>query len=139
MKVTPYRLLYLALAFIYIVFGALKVLGRSPIEPLVLAMIPLLSTPPFFALFGLGEVFLGIGLLFKQIRRFAALGIIVHMLSTFMTLIMVPSRIFSSETVVTLEGEFVFKNILLISVAYYLWRKENGGSKEVDKQKSNTT
>lgn len=127
-KVTPYSLLVVSLSFVYILFGALKVIGKSPIQDLVSAMVPFMSNPVWFGLLGIVEVLLGLGLLIKSTRAYAALGIIFHLLFTFGTLLLASDKIFSTATIFTLDGEFVMKNLILIAVAWFVFSKEKGGT-----------
>ena len=124
-----YKVIAYALSFIYIAFGLLKVIGRSPIKSLVVAAMPFMQNDVLFGIFGAIEVFLGLGLLFRRTRGYAALGIILHLLGTFSTLLLASTKIFTPSTLVTFEGEFVFKNILLIAVAYFIFRQEREGLK----------
>ncbi len=118
------QLVVYALGLIYIVFGFLKVVNHSPIRDLVVAMGPFMDKWIFFQLFGMAEIVLGIGLLVPSIRKWAALGIVLHMISTLALFVVVPHRLFNPFPYFTLEGEFVSKNFLLIAVAYFIWQKE---------------
>jgi putative oxidoreductase len=124
MKPKPYTLLILSLAFVYIVFGLLKVLGVSPIKDLVVQTFSFMDNPLLFGLFGLGEVVLGAGIIIKQTRKISSILIILHILSTFLTILLAPSAIFNPVTLVTLEGEFVLKNVMILAIGYYIYSQE---------------
>ncbi|MCA9381529.1 hypothetical protein KC678_04645, partial [Candidatus Dojkabacteria bacterium] len=113
-----------SLAFIFIFFGALKVLDISPVRDVVEASVPLFKNDILFLGLGAFEVLVGIGLLFKKTRKLASYLIIMHLIGTFVTAVINPSLTFSAETIVTVHGEFVAKNLVLIAAAVYLATRE---------------
>lgn len=118
-KITPYRLLIGSIALVYIAFGIPKILGATSVEELMLASYPFFNES-IILLIGLTEVALGIAILFRTTRVLACIGIILHLLGTFAGVLFNWNYYISQSTLFTLEGEFVFKNIILISLAVYI-------------------
>lgn len=121
---TSNHILILSLSFVYIVFGFLKVIDKSPIKDLVTDALPFMENSLLFALFGLGEIILGASLLIKKLRLLGSIGIILHLLSTFVAIPLAWGMIYDSNTVITLHGEFVAKNLVLIAAALNIFANE---------------
>jgi len=115
--------LRLALAVIFIWFGVLKPLGISPAEGLVLQTVdwmPVLSPRTWLAIIGWWEVAIGILFLFRPTLRFAIGLLALQMVGTFMPLVILPDVTFQQGRVpygLTLEGQYIVKNILIIAAA----------------------
>lgn len=111
------------LAAIFIWFGILKPLGISPAEGLVLQTVdwmPLLPATTWLAIIGWWEVAIGVLFLFRPTLRFAIALLALQMVGTFMPLVILPDVTFQSGRVpygLTLEGQYIIKNILIISAA----------------------
>ena len=109
-------LLRLSLAVVFIWFGALKLVGRSPVADLVGATVYWLPARVFVPVLGVWEVAIGLGLLFRLALRFTLFLLFVQMAGTFLVLLLRPERAFAgSPFLLTAEGEFVIKNLVLIS------------------------
>jgi len=114
----------LALGIVFTWFGALKFFpGTSPAETLATDTIARLTAghvPRDVALIGLAvwEVLIGIGLLTGRLLRVTLLLLFLQMAGT-----MLPLLLFRRETFVnfplvpTLEGQYIIKNLVLISAA----------------------
>ncbi len=124
-----YKFVVYTLSFVYFVFGLLKVIGRSPLKSFIIAALPFMQNDVLFGLFGLFEVVLGVGLIFKRSRGYAALAIIVHLLGVFATLLLVTDKVFSPNTIITLEGEFILKDLVFIAIAYFIFKREKDSIK----------
>ncbi len=115
--------LRLSLAAIFIWFGILKPLGLSTAEPLVKATVefmPLLSAEQWVVVIGWWEVLIGVGFLFQKTTRLAIVLLAGQMVGTFMPLFMLPSVTFQTGHLPyapTLEGQYIIKNLLIISAA----------------------
>jgi len=109
--------LRLALGVIFLWFGALKVLGVSPVLSLVQQTYPFVPTHPFFFVLGLWEIGIGCGLIFNRALRFTLILLCIHLLGTFVALLQTPSLFFLNENPLwlTTEGEFVVKNLVLVA------------------------
>ncbi len=108
--------LRIALAVVFIWFGALKVIDRSPVEEIVKQTVFFLPGDPFFYLLGLLEIAIGVGLLIPIAPRLTLLLFWAQMAGTFLTLLVLPERSFQGGNPLLLGvlGEFVVKNLVLI-------------------------
>lgn len=110
--------LRLSLAVIFIWFGALKPLGISPAEELVKHTVYWLPPEVFVPILGWWEVAIGVGLLFRPLIRLALFLLFVQMPGTVLPLILLPEVCFTSFPFgLTLEGQYIIKNLILISAA----------------------
>lgn len=98
----------------------------SPVKDVVQQSLFLFEYDLVFALFGLAEVALGAMLLYRPLRALAAAGIVLHLLGTIGTALLNPHLTFASDTVVTVHGEFVFKNFVLIAAALHILKLHYG-------------
>jgi uncharacterized membrane protein YkgB len=110
-------ILRVALAIVFIWFGVLKVIDRSPVEDLVKDTIYFLPEDEFFVVIGIWEIVIGIGLLIPILLRLTLLLFWLQMLGTFMSLIIVPGDAFQDGNPMLLDvsGEFIVKNLVLIA------------------------
>ena len=110
--------LRLAIAIIYIWFGALKVFDVSPAAGVVIQLsqeiIPFIEPELFVVLLGVSEVGLGLAFLFLSFTYYAKRIMYLHMLTTILPLIMLPSVSWSGLGILTLEGQYIVKNLALI-------------------------
>lgn len=123
-KFDGYKLLIFAISFIYIVFGILKVMLQSPIRDLVEAALPFMNNDLFFQLFGISEIILGAGLLIGSVRKYFAIGILLHLLGTMSTVILAPNVLFTDQLIPTLHGEFVAKNLIILAALLLIIQTE---------------
>lgn len=118
------RALRVSLAVIFIWFGLLKPLGLSPAAPLVRATVdwmPLLSADAWVALIGWWEVLIGVTFLFQRTVRIAIALLALQMAGTFMPLVLLPGITFQHVPYApTMEGQYIIKNLLIISAALVL-------------------
>jgi uncharacterized membrane protein YkgB len=111
-----------SLFVVYFWFGILKVIDTSPASPLVLSLLdktmPFMNPPTFLMLFGLGEAILGVLFLFKKLDKISFSLLFLHLLAILMPLVLLPAMVWQSFLVPTLEGQYIIKNILIISAAF---------------------
>lgn len=114
--------LRVSLAVVFLWFGALKLAGDSPVLALVSATVPWLEPSLLIHLLGAVEVLLGVGLLLGRAQRLLLLVLAVHLSGTFLTFFMAPQLMFQhgGPMLLTADGEFVLKNLVLISAALLL-------------------
>ena len=112
-------LLRISLGVIFIWFGALKLFeGVSPAEELVKRTVYWFPPEVFFPILGVWEVLIGVGLLFRRLIRAALLLLFLQMPGTFLPLILLPEVCFTAFPYgLTLEGQYIVKNLILISAA----------------------
>jgi uncharacterized membrane protein YphA (DoxX/SURF4 family) len=110
------------LALVYVWFGVLKVTGKSDVFGLVQATIPWFDAHWFVPALGSVEILLGIGLFVGRARRLVLVGIVAHLLGTFLTFIDAPSWMMhnGNPLLLNMNGEFVLKNLVLITAAVVL-------------------
>ncbi|HXD33063.1 MAG TPA: hypothetical protein VN643_18220 [Pyrinomonadaceae bacterium] len=125
-----------ALGLVFLWFGALKVLGVSPVEKLIHQSYPFLPLHQFVLILGVWEILVGLGLLLKRGLRCALILMLFHLVGTFMAVCLAPSEFFSRGIpfFLTVDGEFVIKNMILIAAGLVIagyelrpLRLEDGG------------
>lgn len=111
------RLLRVALGTVFLWFGGLKVIGRSPVADLVAATLPWLPASWFVPALGAWEVAVGLGLILAVFLRVVLLLFWLQMAGTFLVLIVQPGLAFQggNPLLLTTLGEFVVKNVVLIT------------------------
>jgi len=115
--------LRVSLGIIFIWFGILKPLGLSPAAPLVeetVRWLPLLSPASWVAVIGWWEVAIGLAFLIPATTRIAIALLFLQMVGTFMPLVLLPEVTFQPGRVPyapTMEGQYIVKNLLIISAA----------------------
>ncbi len=110
------RLLRVCLGVVFIWFGVLKVSGHSPVVALVAAAVPWFPPETFVPFLGVWEILVGAGLLFRVALRLSLLLFWLQMAGTFLVLVLRPDIAFQHGNLLllTTEGEFVIKNLVLI-------------------------
>ena len=120
--VTPERLLGWSLGIVYLWFGALKLANLSPVLELIRRSSPLLAKAPFYNLLAISELVLGAMLLAGVWKRWTAAAAVMHLIGTFSVVFSSPQTAFRPGfPILTMEGEFVVKNLVLVAAAGTLW------------------
>lgn len=111
------RALRLALGLVFLWFGVLKLLDASPVMELLRHTYSFLPLKPFAATLGVWEVLVGAGLLSGRALRWALLLMCLHMAGTFGAMLLSPALFFhrGNPLWLTVEGEFVIKNVVLVA------------------------
>lgn len=124
-------LLRISIGVIYIWFGALKFFhGFSPAEDLAINTIQKLTfglLSPKFMILALAtwECILGILLITGKYLKPVLILLLVHMVCTFTPLVFFPSVSFKIAPYgFTLVGQYIMKNIIIVSAAVVLWTSE---------------
>ena len=127
-------LLRLAIGVVFFWFGVLKYFpGASPaeqlagrtIETLTGGLVPSATALPILATW---EVAIGIGLVIGRWMRAVLLLLFVQMLGTITPLFLFPSETFTIFPVApTLEGQYIIKNVVIVSAAIVLGATVRGG------------
>jgi len=107
---------------IFIWFGILKPLRLSSAEGLLLQTVewlPLGAPETWLMIIGFWEVAIGVLFLFKQTTRIAIALLFLQMIGTFMPLVFLPDITFQRSNIFlpTLEGQYIIKNLMIISAA----------------------
>lgn len=110
-----------ALGIIYFWYGLLKVLGISPAEALVIRSTEWLKTPYFLGFLGLWEIAIGFFLFFRRTQRIGLWLLFLQLPGTFLPIFFMPDQIFTHFPYgLTVEGQYVFKNFILVAAALVL-------------------
>jgi putative oxidoreductase len=108
----------LSLALVFFWFGLLKILNVSPVVSLLRASVPFLANPPYLEVLGVVEIGIGTGLLLPSLTKAANVSMILHLLGTFSLFLLAPRLMFAPHfPLLTMDGEFVIKNFVLITSA----------------------
>lgn len=110
-------LLRVALGVVFVWFGALKVLGVSPVSDLVGSVVYWVDPDWFLPVLGAVEMLIGIGLVGGWLLRWVLLAFIAQMLGTALVFVVLPDVAFQdgNPLKLTVEGEFVVKNLVLLT------------------------
>ena len=109
--------LRIALAVVFIWFGTLKLIGRSPVAQLVAQTVYWLPPEKFVVWLGLWELIVGLGLLLRIALRLTLFLFWLQLAGTLLVLVLRPDIAFQggNPLLLTTEGEFVIKNLVLIA------------------------
>jgi putative oxidoreductase len=119
-RVAPH-LLRLALAAVFVWFGALKLAGVSPVHELIGATLPFVDPDLAVPVLGGVEVLLGLVLAAGVLPRITLLVLVGHLAGTFLTFVTASELMWSGTLFeLTADGEFVVKNLVLITAALVL-------------------
>ncbi len=127
-------LLRISLGIVFLWFGVLKFFpGLSPAETLAAKTIstltfgmvqPSLSLPVLAA----WECLIGLGLLTGKFMRVTLLLLFVQMIGTALPLVFFPTETFTVFPIApTLEGQYIIKNLVLVSAAIVIGATVRGG------------
>jgi len=111
--------LRLALGSVFLWFGALKIFGNSPVAALIQQTYSFMPINIFVLVLGVWEVVIGIGIILKRALRCVLILLTVHLIGTFTAILFNPSIFFVRGVPfsLTVDGEFVMKNLVLITAA----------------------
>ena len=117
---------------IFIWFGVLKPFGLSAAEGFLISTVkwlPFGSPENWLVIIGWWEVIIGVFFLFKKTTRIAIALLFAQMVGTFMPLVFLPEVTFQSKNILlpTMEGQYIIKNLMIISAALTLGGNFNSG------------
>ena len=112
---------------IFFWFGLLKVIELSPAQGLIIDTVywmPFLSPEDWVIVIGYWEMLIGLFFLAKKTTFYAMLLLFLQMSGTFMPLVLLPSVTFQNSNYLlpTLEGQYIIKNIIIITSAIVIGR-----------------
>lgn len=115
-------LLRVCLGLVFVWFGALKVVDVTPVADLVAQTVPWFDRSWFLPALGTFEIVMGLALLVGRALTVVCVVLVGHLCGTFLVLVMVPGAAFQNGNplLLTTVGEFVIKNLVLISAAIVL-------------------
>jgi uncharacterized membrane protein YkgB len=119
----------IALGVVFLWFGALKLVpGLSPAEDLVLATVPFLPGRSFMVVLAAWEMAIGLGFLTGRALRITILLLFLQMPGTMSPIVLLPDRVFTDLPLgLTLEGQYIVKNLVLIDAALVVGATVRGG------------
>jgi uncharacterized membrane protein YkgB len=122
-------ILRVALGIIFVWFGALKLVpGLSPAEDLVLATVPIIPGHLFMPVLAVWEIAIGLGFLTGRALRLTILLLFLQMPGTLSPVFLLPERVFTAFPYgLSLEGQYIVKNLVLISAALVIGATVRGG------------
>jgi uncharacterized membrane protein YkgB len=111
-----------ALAIVFFWFGFLKIIHFSPAEALVahlhqVTIGNLISIDKFLLFLGVMECLIGILWLIPRATKFVFILFMFQMFSTFLPLLFLKTETWQSAFVLTLTGQYIIKNLVLIASA----------------------
>lgn len=114
--------LRILLGVVFLWFGALKVLGESPVAGLVSRTLAWADPHATVTLLGAAEVAFGLALVTGIALRLVLPLLVAHLAGTFLTFVMLPHLMFrgGDPLLLTESGEFVAKNLVLIAATIVL-------------------
>ncbi|MEJ6618196.1 MAG: hypothetical protein QNL07_02865 [Candidatus Planktophila sp.] len=110
--------LRISLGIVFFWFGALKIFGESPANEVITKTIYWFNPDIFIPVLGVWESVIGICLLVPSFIRVGLFLLALQMPGTFLPLILLPEVCFQSVPFnLTLEGQYIVKNLVLIGAA----------------------
>jgi len=120
-------LIRIPLFIIFFWFGFLKIIDLSPAQQLVkdtVYWMPFFEASVWTFIIGYWEVLIAIFFLFKKTTSLAMILLLLQMSGTFLPLVILPEITFqnSNPFLPTLEGQYIIKNIIIITAALIIGR-----------------
>lgn len=124
----------LGLGVVFFWFGALKVVpGLSPAEDLVRHTIYFVDPDLFLPVLAVWEMLIGLGLITGKWMRLTLLLLFLQMPGTALPLVLLPEATWTAFPYgLTMEGQYIIKNLALIGAALVLGGTVRGGRLEPD-------
>lgn len=121
--------LRVGLGIIFFWFGALKFFpGLSPAEELVRNTIYFVKPDLFIPILAIWEVLIGLGLIAGKFMRTTLLLLFLQMPGTVLPVFLLPDVVWTSFPFgLTLEGQYIVKNLVLVSAGLVLGATVRGG------------
>jgi uncharacterized membrane protein YkgB len=111
-------LLRISLGVIFFWFGLLKLIGVSEANELATRTVYWIRPDVFIPILAGWEMLIGIGLIVRPLVRAAILLLMLQMPGTFLPLVLLPEICWvHAPWAPTLEGQYIIKNLVLISAA----------------------
>lgn len=122
-------ILRIGLGIVFFWFGALKLVpGLSPAEGLIRNTTYFVNPSWFLPVLALWEMAIGLGLIFGVCMRLTLLLLFLHMPGTALPLIILPDVVWTVFPYgLTLEGQYIVKNLVLVGAGIVLGGTVRGG------------
>ncbi|MFQ5771152.1 MAG: DoxX family membrane protein [bacterium] len=123
------KVLRIALGIIFFWFGILKFFpGLSPAENLVRNTIYFIDPDVFIPVLAAWETLIGIGLMTGKYMRITLLLLFLQMPGTALPMVILPETVWNAFPYgLTLEGQYIIKNLVLIASGIVLGATVRGG------------
>ena len=127
----------IGLGIIFFWFGALKLVpGLSPAEELVRNTTYFVNPNWFILVLALWEMAIGLGLILGKFMRLTLLLLFLQMPGTALPLVLLPETVWTQFPYgLTLEGQYIVKNLVLIGAGLVLGGTVRGGRLEPEPEK----
>ncbi|AFZ71453.1 DoxX family protein [Natronobacterium gregoryi] len=110
--------LRVAVAIVFVWFGALKVFDASPAAELVAATVYLVPPELFIPVLGVWEILIGLSLLYRPLVRVGIFLLFLQLPGTFLPIVLLPGVVFTIFPYgLTVEGQYIVKNLVIIGAA----------------------
>ncbi len=124
-----YTFARLAIFVVYFWFGILKVFMLSHANPLVLNLLhhTFLNFIPdhsFIIILGIFEMLIGVLALVKKCTKVFFTLMVLHLTTTILPLFILLDVSWSQFWVPTLVGQYILKNLVLLALAYIIYRED---------------
>lgn len=122
----PILLLRLSLGVVFLWFGVLKLFNAGPVLTVIKHALPQILTESqiFFLALSLLEIFIGLAFLTNRFVRIASLAMVFHLFVATIS-VLITQGFNPRFPILSLEGEFVVKNLVLISAGLVLLSKNS--------------
>ncbi len=127
----------IGLGVVFFWFGALKLFpGLSPAEELVRNTTYFVNPDWFIPVLAVWEMAIGLGLMFGIFMRLTLLLLFMQMPGTALPLVVLPEAVWTQFPYgLTLEGQYIIKNLVLIGAGLVLGGTVRGGRLEPEPEK----
>ena len=127
----------ISLGIVFVWFGLLKVIGLSLVYDLASQVVYWLPSEVFVPIFGVWEVAIGAGLILGKALRMILSLLFIQLAGTFLVLVIRPDAAFQGGNpfLLTTEGEFVIKNLVLIAAGLAVGGTVRQGWKEEERRR----
>lgn len=120
----------ISLFVVFFWFGFLKIVGLSPAKDIVThlhheTISSFVSASTFIPVLGVIECLIGVLWLIPKFTRVAFFLFIFQMITTFLPLFLLPSETWQTGLALTLAGQYIIKNVVLIASALTIYRYQN--------------
>ena len=124
------------LGIVFFWFGTLKLFpGLSPAEPLVRETVFWIDPGWFIPILAIWEMAIGTGLILGRWMRLTLLLLFLQMPGTALPLLVLPEAVWRTfPYALTLEGQYIIKNLVLIGAALVLGATVRGGRLDPEPQ-----
>jgi uncharacterized membrane protein YphA (DoxX/SURF4 family) len=122
-------ILRVGLGVVFLWFGVLKFFpGLSPADELVRNTVYFIDPDLFMPVLAVWEALIGLGLIFGKFMRITLLLLFLQMPGTALPLVLLPGVVWTQfPFALTLEGQYIVKNLVLIGAGIVLGGTVRGG------------